>query len=170
MKKSKASVPAVKPRRGGAAEKIVLEKALELRLKGVTFQDIATFFGCSKAAVIQRLRPYVATADIDTELYVKNRADILANRQISVLAGMTPDKLEKAGAKDLAVTFGILYDKERLERGQSTQNIAQIWASAVIEAEKIRMGVAEETEAIGGDPGNVVDVEAEEIGEPRERN
>lgn len=117
-----ASVPAIKPRKGGAVEKIDLEKAIELRLKGVAYQDIATFFGCSKAAVIQRLKPYVAPTDIDTELYIKNRAAILANRQVSVLAEMTPEKLERSSAKDLAVTFGVLYDKERLERGQSTSN------------------------------------------------
>jgi len=123
MAKSKASaVPATKPRRGGVAEKIDLEKAIELRLKGVTYEDIAKVFGCTKTAVIQRLKPYVATTDIDTELFIKNRAAILANRQVSVLAEMTSEKLEKSSAKDLAVTFGVLYDKERLERGQSTSN------------------------------------------------
>jgi len=165
MTKKKAAVPAVKPRRGGVPEKINLEKALELRLKAVSYNDIARFFGCSKAAVIERLRPYLATEDIDVEVYKNNRADILAHKQVSVLAEMTPAKLAQASAKDLSITYGVLYDKERLERGQSTQNVAQIWASAVIEAEKMRMGVTEETEAIGSDPGNVVDVEAEAVEE-----
>ena len=116
------AVQATKPRKGGVPDKIDLQKAIELRLKGVTYQDIADLFRCSKAAVIQRLKPYVATTDIDTELYIKNRAGILANKQVSVLAELTPEKLEKSSAKDLAVTFGVLYDKERLERGQSTSN------------------------------------------------
>ena len=161
MTKSKAVVPAVKPRKGGAPEKVDIQKAIELRLKGVSYQDIADLFCCSKAAVIQRLKPYVATTDIDTELYVKNRAGILANKQVSVLAGLTPDKIENATAKDLAITFGVLYDKERLERGLSTQNTAVLMASAVIDADKEARAETRAKHALTG----VVEVEAVEGGQ-----
>ena len=52
------------------------------------------------------------------------KADILALKQSEVLSHMNVDKLKKAGARDLAVIFGILHDHERLERGESTANIA----------------------------------------------
>ena len=43
-----------------------------------------------------------------------------------------------------AVTlFNSLFNNERLERGQSTQNVAQFWASAVIDADKEARTVTE---------------------------
>jgi hypothetical protein len=120
--KQLTALPVTKERVGGPPEKIDLGKALELRLKGVSFGDIAEHFNCSKTAVIQRLKPYASTTGIDTEVYIKNRARIIANRGAAVLSHLTEEKLKGASAKDLAMTFGILYDKERLETGQSTSN------------------------------------------------
>lgn len=41
---------------------------------------------------------------------------------------MTVDCLKKAGARDLVLMAGILYDKERLERGQTTAIVATLHA------------------------------------------
>ena len=67
MAKTKAiiSLPIPKERKGGTVEKIDVQKAIELRLKGVSYQDIANHFNCSKTAVILRLKPYVPAADIN---------------------------------------------------------------------------------------------------------
>jgi hypothetical protein len=143
MSKQKAlTKSAERPRKGGSPEKIDIALALDLRMKGLSYQVIADHFDCSKSAVIQRLKPYASDLEVDTDVYLKNRANILANRQAAVLAGLSGEKIEKASARDLAIVFGTLYDKERLERGQSTQNVAQFWASAVIDADKDATGKA----------------------------
>lgn len=123
----------------GMGDKIDLQKALELRLKGMLYQDIGKLFNCSKQAVQARLKPYVAHMDVDTETYKSNRADIFATKQAAVLAELTGDKLKDIVAKSpmAAVTlFNSLFNNERLERGLSTQNTAVLMASAVIEADE----------------------------------
>ena len=70
------------------------------------------------------------------EEYKVNRADILAIKQVDCLNALTGAKLKNASVRDLTIVFGTLYDKERLERGQSTSNVATILASTAIEAGK----------------------------------
>lgn len=152
------NLPAKRKHGGGAAEKIDLQKALELRLKGVSFQDIANHFKCSKQAVQLRLKPYVAKQDIDTETYKKNRADIFANKQAAVLAALTDGDLKKIVDKSpmAAVTlFNSLFNNERLERGQSTQNTAVLMASAVLAADAdVTQGVTIDVIPEGKGPDN----------------
>lgn len=57
------------------------------------------------------------------EYYKKNRADLLAFDQLTYRSYITKEKLEKASARDLELMRGITYDKERLTRGESTENI-----------------------------------------------
>jgi len=52
------------------------------------------------------------------------RADVFADLQRQVLASITPDKLAKCSAQQLATIAAILYDKERLEHNLSTENVA----------------------------------------------
>jgi hypothetical protein len=44
---------------------------------------------------------------------------------------LSDDDIKKASARDKAIVFGTLYDKERLERGQSTVNLASIYSQAL---------------------------------------
>lgn len=67
-----------------------------------------------------------------------NRADILAGIQETVASTFTEDDIKGASLRDRTILFGTLYDKERLERGQSTQNVATILASTVVEATRLR--------------------------------
>lgn len=60
-----------------------------------------------------------------TEWYRKNRADILAQDQ-RYRSYITDEKLMKASARDLELMRCMTYDKERLERGESTENVALI--------------------------------------------
>ena len=52
------------------------------------------------------------------------RADVLADMQVSALKGITPDKIKKSTARECATIFGIMYDKERIERGQDAGETA----------------------------------------------
>ena len=117
--------------------RIDLEKAIEMRLKGVSLEDIGKLFGVTKQAVHHKLKPYVDTDDINVEIWKKRKADILAGKQAAVLSLLTQDDIKKASPKDKVVMFGILNDKERLERGQSTSNVSVLFRVAE-EAEKIQ--------------------------------
>ena len=117
------------PKRANA--KIDLNKAIDLRIKGLTYQEIADHFGACRQSVQERLAPYVDTVEgIDIGAFKDRRADILAAKQQVVLSALNPDKIKEASARDQVIIFGTLYDKERLERGQSTSNAAVVIASA----------------------------------------
>jgi len=119
------------------AKKIDLEKAIELRLKGVALEDIGVRFGVSRQAVHKALKPYLDGDDIDLETWKQRRADILAHKQAVTLSKLNPADIEKASPRDKAVIFGVLYDKERLERNQSTSNVSVLFEIAE-DAEKRR--------------------------------
>jgi len=74
------------------------------------------------------------------DFYKVNRADIFANKQLSyqkkadyILSQMSDDEIQNAklteklaALKVLDTGAAIYYDKERLERGESTQNVSMI--------------------------------------------
>lgn len=103
-------------------KKIDIQKALELRSKGLTEPEIAELFNCTKQAVNKALKPYAGLFDDGIEAFKKHRADLLALGQRELLLSVDPDDIKKMSVKDRVVAMGILYDKERLERGQSTSN------------------------------------------------
>lgn len=97
-------------------------RAIELRLnKGLTYQEIADILKTSKQTIHRNLIKLIP--DSTTEIYKEHRADILSHAQLRMLSNMTDAKLKKASARDLVISTGVLYDKERLERGLSTGNI-----------------------------------------------
>ena len=101
---------------------IPLEKIIELYQKGLTQVEIAKFFGCTKQAIHQRISPF--KEDLEALPSFKSfRADVLAFHQRRILSRLTEDDLKKASGYQKVGMFGILYDKERLERGETTQNI-----------------------------------------------
>jgi AraC-like DNA-binding protein len=104
--------------------KVDIQKAVELRLKGLTLEEIARQFGCSKQSVHKALKPY---QDINPEAlhaFKVGRADLLAGFQLRLIQSVTDEDLKKMSPRDKFLAFGILFDKERLERGQSTVNTA----------------------------------------------
>ena len=104
---------------------IPIETILEYRNKGLSPPQIAKLLNCNKSNIFRRLQK------IDQELnhfqnYKKHRADIIGLKSRQILKHMDDAKLEKASAYQLAGMFGILYDKERLERDKSTQNVGMV--------------------------------------------
>jgi len=113
-----------KPGRSAKNKKRVLEivKIAE-RYPDKSQAEIAEIVGIDKSNVNRALKKYgLRRADIDG--YKNNRADILAGLQTRVLQSVTDVDIEKAPFRDKIVALGILFDKERLERGQSTGNLA----------------------------------------------
>lgn len=99
------------------------KKMVELRLKnGLTQDQIAKQFNVSKSTIkfhLSRLIDKSALSD-----FKKNEDDILQWTKQKILVSLTPDKLEKAQARDLSVCYGIFNQHQRLNAGLATQQIA----------------------------------------------
>lgn len=106
------------------ARKIDVHKALELKVKGATYEEVSSLFNCTKQAVMKALKPYAAILDGSVEDFKHFRADLFAVAQRELLQSITDAEIKKMSVKDRIVATGILYDKERLERGQSTSNLS----------------------------------------------
>ena len=101
-------------------------KIIELRNKNLSLSEIAKMAGVSRQAIHQRLRPYShAISNLDA---IKNqRADLLSlitNNMLEVYLSLTPGEQKDMILRRGLLDFGILYDKLRLETGQSTSNVA----------------------------------------------
>jgi predicted transcriptional regulator len=122
----------------GVKTGLKLERVIQLKLENphLSQAQIAKLLGVSDASVCFILkRNGKSWADLceGTKNFKENRADILAHLQREILAQINVEKLEKATAYQLCGMFSLLYDKERLERGQSTNNIG-IWAQVIKQA------------------------------------
>jgi hypothetical protein len=128
--------------------KFNLEKAKELYLiHQLTYREIAAHFGLKDHAHVYRsLQPFI---EHDTDGYAKNRVTLLRAKQLEILSAITPQKIEKASLQVLGMTYGILYDKERLELGKSTQVID--YTSLCDTEEKLRKRL-DELKIINMDP------------------
>jgi hypothetical protein len=62
------------------------------------------------------------------ESYKQHRADILAGKQEMILSSIDADSIKAMPIGQRIMSYGILYDKERLERDMSTSNVASVHA------------------------------------------
>lgn len=103
--------------------KIDATKCIELYQKGVSVKDISKWFDCSKSAVSQTIKRYIPGL-VDTKAYNKNR-EIFYTALESNLLDLTPEEMKKKMTPYQRIgAAGLIYDKRRLETGQSTENIA----------------------------------------------
>ena len=107
---------------------IDLSKALSLRFHNrLSYGDIAKSMGVTKQAVHKAITKFMAHIDEPeaVESFKSARADLLTAAQLTVLRSVVdPTKLEKASTNNAAYALRQLFDMERLERGESTSNIA----------------------------------------------
>ena len=114
--------------------------SLKVANPNLTVNQGARLLGCSKQNIYLHLNKIGLTwSGITRKLksFKENRADILALKQSVCLDNLTAEKAEKSSNRDLAVTFGILYEKERLDRGESTANVSVL--SKRLDAAKRRL-------------------------------
>jgi DNA-binding transcriptional regulator YhcF (GntR family) len=97
-------------------------------------RELAKELGVSRNTVKKALDK-VSDFKEEIELFRKQRGDILDEKQALILRAINSKKVSEAKLRDLAVAAGILFDKNRLERGLSTNNIAS-WLSIVAEAHR----------------------------------
>jgi IS30 family transposase len=134
------------------AYKIDRKKVLELKAKGMNDSEIARNQGVAQSTIGRFLLSVSKEAE-HVEAFKAGRADILASLQAKsldlqqrIVDSLTDGDLallspaQKGGMlTSLNIMHGTLYDKERLERGQSTANvslIAKMMGSALKDAGK----------------------------------
>ena len=105
---------------------IPLHKIIDcIENKNLTITETAKFLGSSKSNISTRLSS-VGYKPHYLKKFKDNRADVLATYEQLLLNSITPSDIKDAKLRDKVTSFAILYDKERLERGQSTDNIAYV--------------------------------------------
>ena len=87
--------------------------------KGLKHSEAARIVGVSRSAITQRLAAIGYKPGRLTQ-YKDQRADVLAWLQSMIVSYITPEKLKDATLSQLCIAYGILFDKERLVRSQST--------------------------------------------------
>jgi hypothetical protein len=85
----------------------------------ITVREIAKIADCSHVTVVNTLKKYyIDKQDVDN--YRKYRGDILAGVQHRIIRSITDDNIKDMPVGQRIMSYGILYDKERLERNQAT--------------------------------------------------
>jgi hypothetical protein len=110
------------PKPNSRADKII---DLKQTNPDLTTREIAKLTDCTHSNVVQILQRY-GVVQQEVHDYKTHRADILASLQHRLISSITDEDVKKAPVGSRVLAAAQLYDKERLERGQSTENIAQI--------------------------------------------
>ena len=104
--------------------KINVPKAIEQKLKGMSYQEIAESQHTCKSAVFAAISPILKQFS-DPDVVKQYRADtaaILDGLAANTVASITNEDFSKASLQQKVVSVGILIDKSRLIQGQSTSN------------------------------------------------
>jgi CRISPR/Cas system CSM-associated protein Csm2 small subunit len=88
----------------------------------LTHQQIADLKDVERSTVSRILAEYKIDARKNEE-FKAHRADVFAGLQHRILKNITDEEIKKAPLQVKMMSVGIAYDKERLERGESTENI-----------------------------------------------
>ncbi len=88
----------------------------------LTTREIAAVAKCSHVNVIETLKRYGIERQ-PTEDFINHRADVFAGLQHRILKSITDEDIEKSPLGSRVLAVAQIYDKERLERGQSTDNV-----------------------------------------------
>jgi patatin-like phospholipase/acyl hydrolase len=120
-------------------KKIDREKVHKYIDSGLYNNEISKIMGCNSRTV-DRIVEKCGADRASLTKYKDNRADIMADLQRKIIEHINEndEKIEKASIRDLSVLFGILYDKERIERGKVSNYSINIVAS-IEDAQKLRM-------------------------------
>ena len=112
----------------GTNSKIDINKALELRMKkGLSYKDIGQYFGATKQAAEQALARFSALLLKPGEVaaYRGQKGAILESVEARLLHELVdPSRVEKASLNNVAYALGTVGNMTRLEKGQSTSNVA----------------------------------------------
>lgn len=117
---------------------------VDLAAKGLSHSQIAKVVDTGRTNVTRLLAGISVPEQAEIEEYKKHRADIFSGLQTRILKTMSDEDLKKIPVGSRITNLAILYDKERLERGQSSVNIltSHLPADKVSDLEEIARNVA----------------------------
>ncbi len=116
------NLPDTLPSPRGIIKHIPDEKILYLRCeKKLSHQQIAKLCGCHHSNITQRLHKLNIEG---FEYFAKNKSTQLEHLQHRITTSIADDDIKKAPFGSRVMALGILHDKIRLDRGQSTDNIS----------------------------------------------
>lgn len=121
MVASKARQPATKATKPPTAKQQAILKTKQEH-PDLTTREIAAICDTGHTHVIATFQRYGVNQQHIND-YKANRADILAGLQHRLLASVTDADIQKSPMGSRVLAAAQLYDKERLERGQSTDNV-----------------------------------------------
>lgn len=118
--------------------KTIVSKETKDRVKklgktNLTHDEIAEMVGLDRSTISKMLKRFNVHKE-ELETFRGEKADAMAVVQREILNNVTVEEIKKAPLQVKMMAFGVLFDKERLERGQSSANI-DIRAIAALEAE-----------------------------------
>jgi len=104
---------------------IPIEAIIALRTENpqLSISNIARILKCDKSNISRRLKDYDQHIKGLPE-FKKNKADILSVIQSKIINGINESDIKKASLLQKTTAVSQLIDKERLERGQSTENVS----------------------------------------------
>lgn len=133
IRKSKGiTVDKLTKKPSGPAPKVPIEKILDYRANGMTYEEIGLLTNCSKQNISKRLEKYERESNA-LRVYKDNRSDVLASHQARILSSVDKSVIDKSSLLQRITSFGILYDKERTELGL-VNNITGVFSSIIREA------------------------------------
>lgn len=130
--------------------KIDLNKLVELRMQGMKSIDLAQYFKCSRQAIHQALKRYTLDPK-NLKDYRKTKADRMELLQGMIVTSIDESVIKKASFLQRVTGAGILEDKIRLIRGESTENIniRSVVARCDGELDEAKVRLAELREGVG---------------------
>jgi hypothetical protein len=125
-----------------------------MAMAGQSYADIAKVMGVTRQAIQQHLSPIMALIGDPAQLkaYQANKAEVLDGLQRQLAGSLVdPRKVEKANLGNVAYAMRQLNDMSRLERDQSTHNVAVAHVDALKTMEEVDAEIAKITEALPED-------------------
>lgn len=99
----------------------------------------------------------------------KELADLYESKARATAEAITPEKIDKAGLRDLAITSGVMLDKSRLLRGESQINVSVTPLATKAELESEIAACLRWYAERGLEPPTVPDAEYEVIDTEKEK-
>jgi hypothetical protein len=140
-----------KPTSPAKVGRVDVKRALNLALSGTSYANIARIMGVTTSAVHQQIKPLMELIGDPTTLraYQMNKADALEGIQAQLARSLLDkDKLRKANLGNVAYAMRQLNDMLRLERGESTANVAVAHTEAIKTLQEVEQEIASITEEI----------------------
>lgn len=161
----------VVPAKTPTHNRVDIVRAMRLRLQGLSYQEIANLQGVAKSSVIEALQKFNKLLENPEEIkaWRENKAELLEAVEARLISSLPTDIDVKKGKRALsgyqkAGMFGLIFDKIRLLRGESTVNLNSLSALVIGAAKdfaKNNSNVSREINAVSEPEDEPIDVTPE---------